>query len=332
MRTIGIAVLLAVLLPSAAYAADCGKLKPLTLIHMTRFGDGLQERIPVTINGTVKSFVFDTGAFFTQVSRPVVEELKLPVRQGRIQMFDLAGNISRDQASIHEFIVGNMHGADQVLQVMPNPLSIDGLFAIDFFYQTDIDLDFGSDTLILFSPDHCAGQVIYWTSPASVGVVPITMDGYHITVPVMLDGKEERATIDTGATGSTITIDEAKRLFDINVGDADTPQKGVLNGDATLKTYSHQFKALAFGDVAVNNPNLTVIPNAVGRNADRTALVSSRAQSEKTQMNASVADMIIGMDVLRKLHVYIAFAEKKLYVSQVSNAPAAPVTQPAPTN
>ena len=32
--------------------------------------------------------------------------------------------------------------------------------------------------------------------------------------------------------------------------------------------------------------------------------------------------MIIGMDVLRKLHMYIAFGERKLYVSPAS-APAA---------
>lgn len=29
-------------------------------------------------------------------------------------------------------------------------------------------------------------------------------------------------------------------------------------------------------------------------------------------------DMLIGMDVLRQLHIYIAFAEEKLYVTEVT--------------
>lgn len=327
MRVLTISVLVAALLPSLAHAAEYGKLQILNIVHMTPVAGGLHELVPVRINGVQKNFVFDTGGFFTQVARPVAQELKLPVRQGNIQMFDAAGNISRDQATIQEFVIGQMRGTDRVFPVMPNPLPIDGIFAADFLYPMDADIDFGTHTLNFFSQDHCPGQVVYWTSPASVGIVPITMDGYHIIVPVMLDGQAERGVIDTGADHSTIAIDEARRLFGLTMGSADTPEDGNLNGDNTLKVYAHAFKSLSFGDVAVNNPKLNLIPNAVGRNADRTPTGGSRIVSERTRMN--VPDMIIGMDVLRKLHVYIAFGEKKMYISPATAPATAPAAPPA---
>jgi hypothetical protein len=35
-----------------------------------------------------------------------------------------------------------------------------------------------------------------------------------------------------------------------------------------------------------------------------------------------IPDMLIGMDVLRKLHLYIAFGEAKLYVTDAAAQPA----------
>ncbi len=330
MRTIHnagqIAVLLAALLPSAAYAADC-KLQMLDKIKMTRAGGGQRELVPVMLNGTVKNFVLDTAGYYTQIGRKAVDDLKLPVRQGTHQMYDVTGNISRDETQVHDVIIGHMRGADRIFPVN-NGLGVDGLFAIDFLYgQMDMDVDFSNDTLNLFAPNHCPGQVAYWTSPTNVGSVPITMNGFHITVPVTLDGKVEQATIDTGSPDSTLTIPEAQRLFGLTPGGADTPEAGKLNGDDTLKVYTHKFQTLAFGDVTVNNPSLTLIPNAMGRNAERTALVYSRAQSEKTVMNSREDDMLIGMDVLTKLHVFFAFGEKRLYFSLNP-----PVATPAATN
>jgi hypothetical protein len=33
-------------------------------------------------------------------------------------------------------------------------------------------------------------------------------------------------------------------------------------------------------------------------------------------------DMLIGMNILKRLHLYIAFGEKKLYISEASSPPA----------
>jgi hypothetical protein len=80
------------------------------------------------------------------------------------------------------------------------------------------------------------------------------------------------------------------------------------------------------GDVTVINPKLALIPNAFGRNMDRAQLVGDRTKSEKDLLN--IQEMIIGMDVLRQMHIYLALGEHKMYVT--SAAPAAPAAAPAP--
>jgi predicted aspartyl protease len=311
----------ALLLPRAADAAEaCGKLKLFDSVKMRSAGSGLREYVPVRVNGTKKEFLLDTGGSRTQIARPVAEELKLPIRQGDIQMIDLTGAISRDQTTVSEFFIGDMRGTDIELPVSSLGGEA-GLVAIDRLMRLDVDLDFASDTMNLILPDHCPGTVIYW-KPSVAAVIPVVMNGYQIVVPVLVDGHQEHAVIDTGATDSTLFIDEARRLFDLTMGSDDTPENGVLNGDDTLKTYGHTFKTLSFGDVTVNNPKLTLIPNAIGRNLDKTPLVSGHTKSEKDLI--SIQDMLIGMDVLRKLHVYFAFGERKMYVSPASEpVPAA---------
>jgi hypothetical protein len=327
MRITTTAALLATLLPTAVQAADC-KLWVADSIQMLHFSND-QRYIPVTINTTQENFLFDTGSYLTQISRSVAETLKLQVRPSIYHVIDAAGRISRDEATIHDFTLGHRHGADIVLPISTFD-DFDGILALDQLVKLDTDVDFGTDKLNFFWPDHCPGQVVYWTSPLSVAIIPMIMEGTHMTVTVNLDGHEEKAIIDSGAEYTTLSMDEEKRVFGLTLGGSDTPEAGNLNGDTSLKTYRHLFTNLNFGDVAVSKPEVAIIPNAMGRNADTAQYVGDRTKSDKTEFK--IPDMIIGMDILRKLHLYIAFGEKKLYISQVSTTLAAPVTQPAPIN
>lgn len=156
-------------------------------------------------------------------------------------------------------------------------------------------------------------------------------------MPITIDGRQERAVVDTGAPHTTMTIETAQRLFDLTMGGDDTPQQSTLSGDCTLKTYTHRFKSLSFGDIAVNNPQIVIIPDVMGRSADPAQLVGDRTKSEKDLLEKP--DMLIGMDVLRKLHVYFAFGESKMYITDTTppaagaspeSAAPAPATAAAP--
>jgi predicted aspartyl protease len=220
--------------------------------------------------------------------------------------------------AINEFVLGHLKSDGTYFPVSPITPNADGIFATDYLLNYDADVDFGTDTLNFFSQNHCPGHVVYWQAPA-VAELPMKVDNdFHITVSVQIDGQQFDALIDTGATGTTLRSDVAQSKLNLTLGDADTPAAGTLNGVASLVTYRHTFKNLAFGDVAVINPRVTIIP----------AITPPRVVSgvPRRQLGPLDPEVIIGMDVLRKLHLYMAFKENKLYISpaSVSDKPPAP--------
>ena len=315
MRIIITAALLTAIFPAAGLAqSNCAQLQIVNAVQMTRQAN--RDLVPVRINGTPKNFLFDTGGSLTIVGQSAAADMKLPIRQGPITMYDITGKATNAQTLVDEYIVGHMRGKSVQMQVMPVPF--DGIFGLDGWSAVDLDVDFGADKLNMFSPDHCAGKIQYWPAPI-LAAVPMKYVDRHLKIQVMLDGHQETAEIDTGASETTLTIDEANRNFNLDLGSDDTPADGMLNGDDSLKVYKHQFKTLSFGDgatVTVNNADVRIIPNAVGRNMDKTPLQGSWVKTEKDFMD--IPDMIIGMNVLRRLHLYIAFGEAKLYVTDAS--------------
>ena len=62
----------------------------------------------------------------------------------------------------------------------------------------NVDFDFAGNKLNLVSPDHCAGNVVYWQAP-TVAVVPMTLNTTgHIMFRMELDGRRVNAMLDTG--------------------------------------------------------------------------------------------------------------------------------------
>lgn len=346
------AIALIALFPAAAGAEEaCGPLKIVDIVHMIPTLDGAADIVPVVIGGQPRSFLLDTGGYLSQLSRPLAEQLHLSILQERQSVYDATGNVSSDQVTVPSLGLGAITDSNVVLMVSPSlgksgGKGVDGILAPDRLVKYDAELDFGSDTLNLFSPDHCPGHVVYWQAPATA-VIPITLEqsranpdhrdrspvterpisasalatnaplqGFHIFVPVTLDGHVFKALIDTGANNSALSLDKAKEIYGLVMGSPDTPENGNLNGDATVKIYSHLFQNLAFGSVSVTNPRLTIMPNAMNRNVDLAPLVADRTRTERDLVNQP--DMIIGMDVLRRLRLYLAFHEGKIYVSPAS--------------
>jgi hypothetical protein len=314
MRSVFLITVLAALPPSICYAQNpiqdqvCPLPKLLNQVQLSRAGRGEVDLIPVTVNGVPENFIFDTGGFFTQIGPAVAASLHMPVKQGRRELYDVRGVISRDEAEADSFTLGQVTRAHVALQLSPNVGAfdgspIDGILALDMLSGADAELDFGADTLKLFSEDHCPGKVVYWQPPA-VAVAPITLVRNHITVPVMLDGQAFNAVIDTGASDTALTEAAARRIFGLTPGDTATHRYGELNGDPALPTYIHWFNSLTFGQVSVGQPGVLILPEDKSRDATRETL--------------AIPDLILGMDVLRNLRIYLAMGEKKIYVTPSS--------------
>ncbi|HYS45725.1 MAG TPA: retropepsin-like aspartic protease [Rhizomicrobium sp.] len=314
-------LMLAVLLQGgAAQAEDCGPLKQINAVDLVAARPN-RALIPVSINGIPKLFLFDTGGGVSQISGAVAEELKLSTRDSAGTMLDLYGHASRKFAIVDKFAVGHQGGENIRLAIHPNPdfgrgTQYVGLFSPDLMGRYDVEIDFGTYKMNYFSSDHCPGRVVYW-HPAALAVTPMTFHKTHIKLPVKIDGKEVTAEIDTGAPGTTMRADAAKRLFDIV---PESPGNVPLNAQGMAAAFGRVFSTLDFEGVAVQNPHIVIIPQLIGsKDPNNSARTDSRAR--RVDDVEDQPDVLIGMDILKKLRLYIAFDENKLYISEASAPP-----------
>jgi hypothetical protein len=329
------ALFLATALSGAARAQDC---KPLTLIanvDMVPSDDKREEFVPVTIAGAPKLLLLDTGGD-TEITGDVADELKLARRQGQFKLYSVSGTYSSEFVTA-PLQIGKLTAPDLPFIIAPgtNPFGTDsriaGTIGPDVLHGYDVAIDFGAQKLAILSQDHCEGKVIYWPTTA-VAVVPMrvlatrghteagaTFASYHILIQVALDGHPITAMLDTGAYNTTLTVPAAQSDMGLTLGAPDTPATGALPDRVGAYTYKHTFKTLDFEGIAVANPQVEIIPDALHEKFESTPELGSRLADS----GEASEDMLLGMNVLRHFHIYIAYKEQKLYITP-ADAPAAP--------
>jgi predicted aspartyl protease len=301
------------LAPMTVQAEDCGPLKFVAAVDM-ELTPGGQVLLPVTVNGTPRRFLFDTGGTVSQISSAVADELKLRRRDSPIKLFDVSGNISDKLAVVDSFAIGPLKGADLLLQISSTFMGrIAGVITPSLFPHLDIDIDFGPRRLAFFATDHCIGHVTYWKTSA-LAVVPMTMRNLHINVPVTVEGHTLQAIIDTGATGTFMEMDVAKRVFGLTPDSPGMTLAGYANGDHNLPLYGHIFSSLSFGGVSVVHAHVEIMPDRMA-SKDRDNDVQTGSLVKHVDDNIERPELTVGMNVLKQLHVYIAQEEHNLYIS-----------------
>lgn len=311
MRLWGLGVCFIVLTGSPVLAAeDCGTLRTISSITLQPSETHLKEFVPVRINGVDKRLVLDTGGYTSQITPETAEALKLPVGGALGTMKYIGGGeIAMRSATISDFEMGSMRAKNLSMLVSPIPglaAEADGLLASDLFLAYDIDLDFGHDKLSFISTDHCSGKVVYWPAQA-LAEVPLRIMNGHYLINITLDGKRLVAAIDTGAPHSSIGLTEAHRYFNLSPDSPDMLMASKTNGSVT--TFMRKFGVLSFEGVEIHDPSIAVLQT--------NALDRERA-SPGAHIVGQVSqpwDIILGMDVLRHLHVYIATKERQLYIT-----------------
>ena len=331
MRTIHLlaALPLAGLFAGQAFAQACNK--PLALVDEIQMesANGGPSTVPVKINGKDQKLTLATAGTTTQLSEDAAKALNLEPTRSDMVLTDALGNPNRvDEVAIADFSMGRLHGTNVKWPVTPEGGRGGrggrgggggaGLFSLNYMRLYDVDVDFGSDKLRLFSQDHCPGAVLYWKAPGAVGTVPMTIDNGRVTVPVMLNGKAITGVIDTAAPNSTVYEAVAERVLGVTLGGdkapADQPSKSPPG-----KTYSWTVDSLAIGTLALNNVAIGVRPD-INANQGKDPAQTMRARASAIQAELAHPEVKLGMDVLRKLHLYMAFGENKLYVTGTTAA------------
>jgi len=306
-----------------ATAADTCQLYQLGSVDMSQT-EGAALAIPVSIEGIPTMMAIDTGSPLTAVDPDAAVNLHL-ITKRIVQgvMFTSTGESFSEMATMHAFDVGLLHAEGVKILVWPSKMwkdpNIAGTVGADLLRNYDVDLDIDAKKFNLFSHDHCPGKVVYWPNSA-VTVVPIRVVGSgHIIVPVVLDGQNMDALLDTGAFGTILSLETAEGTFGLHPNTPDLTPTGQFNG--SVQAYRHTFKSLQLEGITIANPTVFIWDDQMKYGEQQHPNTGSRL-SDVTEASGKT-DLVIGMRELRHLHIYIAYKEQKLYIT-AATPPASP--------
>lgn len=280
------ALAFAFLTASGAAAAENCSLSIVSTLPMDIVSGGVMT-VPVVLNNKPFHMLVDTGDYYSIITARTAKILDVKPEQAvNFTLKGWGGTVIDHFVNLNQFGFGRLsRGKTQFMVTSRDELGFDGLLGADFLYFFDLDFDFAKATLNLISPDHCKGRVIYWTK-GPTGLVPFDYKDRSIQLTVMLDGKEVRAVLDTGASDTYLSLEKAEDLYGV---DAET-----LAGHKGR----YPFKTLAFGDVTVSNPDIRLV-----------------SEKKSKMLDWGGPRLLLGMGVLRRLHLYISYKEETIYVT-----------------
>jgi hypothetical protein len=341
------------LLDAQALPQPCGPLKEVASLEMSALADGSRVSVPLKINGTPIRLLVDTGAGMSSLTRAAATILGIRPRDSETMHL-----VNEDGVAVRRYYVADgLQLGGLVTKNIPfvqgdiDDAHVSGKIGPDLMVRYDVEMDFSEQKLTYFSQDHCPGHVVHWQSDGvtrvPISIVPRAKDypptllpsaigslspdfvamaitladrspvlGTDIRAKVMLDGHSFTANIDTGLDISTINSKAAQETFDVPFDNRQPemsgarqiqPSQAALGIETVVVTAlreQHRFQTLTFGGVTVVNPLFVLKPGPSG----------VRSAGEP-----SPPDVTIGMNVLRKLHLYFAFGERMLYASAVGS-------------
>lgn len=304
---------------TAAEAAECGPQKINASIDLILAGVPLAH---VTVAGKPKLMIVDTGGFTTELFRPVARQLGLSMLYASTGGVGINGKASNLTALIPDLGLGGLHARNiRVLVAGDDGADIPddtpaGLIGANILQNYDADFDFAAGKLNLIDPDHCDGRTVYWPAK-TVAVVPFRLDpGFHITLSAEVEGKSMMAILDTGASTTAMNLDSAQTLFHVDTNSADVEKVGEIKGGRTANVYRTRFKSIALNGVTISNPEVVLLPDMIRSRSPQPP--TGELMAPPSADPPRLPDLILGMSTLSKLHVYIAYRERKLYLTEAA--------------
>jgi hypothetical protein len=194
------------------------------------------------------------------------------------------------------------------------------------FWPMDLDLDFAHGKLNLFNPDHCPGNVVYWTAQANAATIPFSNLPYGpMATTMMLDGV--KLTVRLAMPGpSMIGMNFVRGVFGLETDSPGmTKVKAEDIGLSLSETggrsiYSYPFKTLSVGGLTINHPAIYIYDqdhNNVRCDSKtyRDAYVKDRFDLLLAAKCYGDKDLSLGLSTLSKLHIYASTKENLLYIT-----------------
>lgn len=320
MRRLALSLLFVLTALSPALADDCS-LKEFASLDMGNV-DG-RIVVSVTIGGKEFHFLVDTGGVYSSIDKDVASALGLTIRpldKRYFELYDAAGETADHYADVQDFAIGpiQLGHFDMVITDHKAGEKVpDGVLAPDLLSKLEMEFDFARHKLNLFSQDHCPGRVVYW-SPSSFAEVDFKYSFSHIVFTMTLDGHDVETILDTGSRETLLGEAVSQRVLGV---DEKTP--GIVSSptdsDKDLVPFGYRFKSLSAGGLGINNPLVYML-------ADRVKEAFRKNHSDKQDYdpiygtNITVPDLILGYNVISKMHLFVSYKERKLYFTAADSS------------
>lgn len=322
MKALAIAVAL-LLGAGAAQAQDCG-LKQFDSIPLEVYPDHLL--LPVSFAGTPEKMVLRLEDAANGISADAAKTLDMSLRSMPPHLkYHRDGQDIDHYARATDVRLGRMTMDTLEFLVVRAQRYRDGVvgdIGTHMFEKMDFELDLGAARFNLFSPEHCPGKVVYWTKDGFARLpLKSSPDFGFVRTDMVLDGHP--VTVGISTTGqSRIGMNAMRRVFGV---DETSPNLVLVEQDLMgRKTYRYAFKSLAADGLAVSNPAILVYdeeprPECNDKLHFAPPPDDERAGhfDEKPRLARCFGadDVVLGLSVLRKLHIYVSGKEKLQYLT-----------------
>ena len=309
LQGMALAVVVAVT-PVAASAQDPKNCRLQKIAEWQVRSIGRHMAVDGAINGKKIGIVIDTGASVSLLFRTAARRLDLPLTEARGQrIYGVGGESKVEIASIDEFKLGNAAVRGMELRVAGERDPGEGfdlLLGEDFLRNFDIEFDLAHDALRLWQPKDCEGaSLAYWTqdTPGEVDIEAVTDRQRKIAFVVRLNDKRIDALLDSGASASAVSTQDAEKVGGV-LGAAAGRSAGV--GGKTVDARIGAFATFAIGNESI--PDVRIRVADLFQGAARTSTGSAIAR------NAFEGEpMVLGADFLRAHRTLVAHSQRKLY-------------------
>jgi predicted aspartyl protease len=316
MRELCVAAIFLTVLSSSvpAMAAEDCRLKQMASLP---FSDTRPDMavVEISVAGRPLHFLVDTGGIYSEIFRDEADALGLDLSSiTGLEIYSTDGSIATHFAKAHDVKIGPVNIQNLAMIVSDRPAGergFDGILAPDVLAMFDLDFDFADRKLNLMSPDHCDGKVVYWTGVYSA--VDFKKRDNQIDLSVNLDGHDLSAVLDTGSSYTNLFQNVSESAFGLSASSPGMVADPKADPD-DLGRMTYRFNALTIGELAVKNPLVHILQNAAQESFEKKHNDPIGRDSFMRE-GFQTGDMLLGMNVLTKLHLYIAYKERKIYVT-----------------
>lgn len=310
---------------TAARAADQCKLVEIGSAPMEIVPSGIL--VPVALDGHKARMLLRLSTGLSEIASEAADAMKLRQPSLNPGALTLGKKSLSRYAATKEVQIGSLRITGAQLAVTPLSASeaskdssgwetrVVGVIGMGMLGNTDIELDFQARKVSFYAQDHCPGRVVYWAD--RFAAAPMQIDGTGLLFVIMeLEGKKVASSLATTVQTTSIDALTAKVVYGIAEGGNEVQKETFSNG------YSINYiRAMALSTDGLQLMNTRVNLRPAGACKVRYTGKNSVAHYENC---LNTVPLQIGLNVLSKLHLYIATKEKMLYFTTADAGQAIP--------